>query len=222
MGFNEIVGRRPRGSAGEFGLRARACAPGYFTLDAVHTTATLVARAMDAGLVIFNLTAMEDVVVREGRVAGLVINWSAIRTLQWHVDPLSIRSRFVLDATGHPAEVATVLARKMDVRLDTATGGVVGEKSLAADLGEQQTVANTRGDAGWWSAACGQRRQGGQRWAPFRGMRCPAQGRRVLKRVSSMRRISHRVRRRESRPPPGRNARGLYLVLTAAANGTSV
>lgn len=145
MGFNEIVVQEAaRELLEEFGLRARPCAPGYFTLDAVHTTATLVARAMDAGLVIFNLTAMEDVVVREGRVAGLVINWSAIRTLQWHVDPLSIRSRFVLDATGHPAEVATVLARKMDVRLDTATGGVVGEKSLAADLGEQQTVANTR------------------------------------------------------------------------------
>jgi thiamine thiazole synthase len=145
MGFNEIVVQEAgRGILEEFGLRPRLCAPGYYTLDSVHVAATLVARAMDAGLTIFNLTAMEDVVVRDGRVTGLVINWSAIQKLQWHVDPLTIRSRYVLDATGHPASVAEVLCRKMSVRLDTATGGVVGEKSLAADLGELQTVENTR------------------------------------------------------------------------------
>lgn len=145
MGFNEIVVQdAARTLLVEFGLRPTPCAPGYHTLDSVHTTATLVARAMDAGLTIFNLTAMEDVVVLGDRVSGLVINWSAIQALKWHVDPLTIRSRFVLDATGHPAEVASVLSRKMGVRLDTVTGGVVGEKSLAADLGEQQTVENTR------------------------------------------------------------------------------
>ena len=99
---------------------------------------------MEAGLTIFNLTAMEDVVIKNERVAGLVLNWGAIQTLKWHIDPLTIHSKFVLDATGHPANVAEVLVRKMGVKLNTATGGMVGEKSMEAELGELQTVENTR------------------------------------------------------------------------------
>ena len=145
MGFNEIVVQDScKGLIDEFGLRAEVCAPGYFTLDSVHTAATLVARAMDAGLVIFNLISVEDVVIRDARVAGLVINWSAIQSMKWHIDPLTIRSRYVLDATGHPANVTETLVRKMNIRLDTATGGIIGEKSLAADAGELQAVENTQ------------------------------------------------------------------------------
>ncbi len=145
MGFNEIVVQDScKGLIDEFGLRAAVCAPGYFTLDSVHTAATLVARAMDAGLVIFNLISVEDVVVREARVAGLVINWSAIQNMKWHIDPLTIRSRYVLDATGHPANVTETLVRKMNIHLDTPTGGIIGEKSLAADAGELQAVENTQ------------------------------------------------------------------------------
>ncbi|HLZ19750.1 MAG TPA: hypothetical protein VKO67_09065, partial [Smithellaceae bacterium] len=39
---------------------------------------------------------------------------------------------------------AEVLVRKMGVRLNTSTGGIVGEKSMEAGLGEMQTVENTR------------------------------------------------------------------------------
>ena len=145
MGFNEIVVQEAaRGLLADFGLRAKEFAPGYYTLDAVHAAAALTARAMEAGLAVFNLTAMEDVVILRDRVAGLVLNWSAIQQLKWHVDPLTIHSRFVLDATGHPACVAETLVRKMNVRMDTETGGLVGEKSMAAEDGERQTVENTR------------------------------------------------------------------------------
>lgn len=145
MGFNEIVVQEAgKELLDEFGLKAKLYAPGYYTLDSVHTTATLVHKAMEAGLTIFNLTAMEDVVIKQDRVAGLVLNWGAIQKLQWHIDPLTIHSKFVLDATGHPACVTDVLVRKMGVRLNTATGGMVGEKSMEAELGELQTVENTR------------------------------------------------------------------------------
>lgn len=145
MGFNEIVVQEAgKELLDEFGLKAKAYAPGYYTLDSVHTTATLIHKAMEAGLTIFNLTAMEDVVIKDERVAGLVLNWGAIQKLEWHIDPLTIHSKFVLDATGHPANVAEVLVRKMGVKLNTATGGLVGEKSMEAELGELQTVDNTR------------------------------------------------------------------------------
>ncbi len=145
MGFNEIVVQEAAHKMlAEFGLRATEFEPGYYTLDAVHVAAALTARAMEAGLAVFNLTSMEDVVIQKDRVAGLVLNWTAVRQLKWHVDPLTIHSRFVLDATGHPAHVAETLVRKMNVRLDTATGGLVGEKPMAAEDGERQTVENTR------------------------------------------------------------------------------
>ncbi len=144
MMFNEIVVQEEGKTVlDDFGLEAKAYEPGYYTLDSVYVAATLVHKAMKAGLRIFNLTAMEDVVIKEDRVAGLVINWGAVTTLEWHIDPLTIRSTFVLDATGHDANVTQVLVRKMGITLNTSTGGIVGEKSMEANKGEQQTVENT-------------------------------------------------------------------------------
>ncbi len=145
MMFNSIVVQEEaRQLLDEFGLAGAVYAPGYYVLDAVDVTATLIFKAVRAGLEIFNLIAMEDVVIKNGRVAGLVINWGAVDTLKWHVDPLTLHAKYVLDGTGHPANVASVLVRKMGVHLNTETGGIVGEKSMDAERGESQTVLNTR------------------------------------------------------------------------------
>ncbi|MFY9941277.1 MAG: sulfide-dependent adenosine diphosphate thiazole synthase [Desulfobacterales bacterium] len=145
MMFNEVVVQEEgKEVLDEMGLAAQPCSPGYFTLDSVYLASGLVYKAMSANLKIFNLVSMEDVVIKGQRVAGLVINWGAVETLKWHVDPLTLHAAFVLDATGHPANVASVLVRKMGVTLDTATGGMVGEKSMAAETGERDTVENSR------------------------------------------------------------------------------
>ncbi len=145
MMFNSIVVQEEaRQLLDEFGLAGAVYAPGYYVLDAVDVTATLIFKAVRAGLEIFNLIAMEDVVIKNGRVAGLVINWGAVDTLKWHVDPLTLHAKYVLDGTGHPANVASVLVRKMGVHLNTETGGIVGEQSMDAERGESQTVLNTR------------------------------------------------------------------------------
>ncbi len=144
MMFNEIVVQEEGKTVlDDFDLEASEYAPGYYTLDSVYVSATLVHKAMQAGLKIFNLTAMEDVVIRDNQVAGLVINWGAVKTLGWHIDPLTIHAGCVLDATGHDANVAEVLVRKMGVKLNTETGGIVGEKSMEAERAEQETVDNT-------------------------------------------------------------------------------
>jgi thiamine thiazole synthase len=145
MMFNEVVVQEEgKEVLDEMGLAAQPCSPGYYTLDSVYLASGLVYKAMSANLKIFNLVSMEDVVIKGQRVAGLVINWGAVETLKWHVDPLTLHAAFVLDATGHPANVASVLVRKMGVTLDTATGGMVGEKSMAAETGERDTVENSR------------------------------------------------------------------------------
>ena len=145
MMFNEIVVQAAgREILKEFELEGTEHTPGYDTVDSVQMVATLISKAMSAGLRVFNLVGMEDVVIKAQRVAGLVINWGAVHAVQWPIDPLTVHSRFVLDATGHPAEVARVLVKKMGVSLDTATGDIVGERSMEADTAEIQTVENTR------------------------------------------------------------------------------
>ena len=145
MMFNEIVVQEAGKTVmDELGLEAVEFEPGYYTLDSVFVASTLIHQAMKAGLRVFNLVAMEDVVIKQDRVAGLVINWGAVETLGWPIDPLTIHSKFVLDGTGHPHEVVQVLVRKMGVRLDTETGGIVGEKSMEAEQAEIQTVELTK------------------------------------------------------------------------------
>ena len=145
MMFNEIVVQdEAREVLEEFDIVLKPYDTGYYTADSVSAVAALVHHASRAGLRIFNLVSMEDVVFKDGRVGGLVINWSPVELAGLHVDPLTVRARFVLDATGHPANVTAALVKKMGVRLDTPTGGIVGERSMDADAGEKHTVSNTR------------------------------------------------------------------------------
>jgi thiamine thiazole synthase len=77
-------------------------------------------------------------------VGGLVINWSAVEMANLHVDPLTVRCKFVIDASGHAAEVAHIVQRKIGTTLQTETGTVVGEKPMLADEGERMILENTR------------------------------------------------------------------------------
>jgi thiazole biosynthesis enzyme len=144
MLFNEIViqqeGKR---ILDEFGVSSEKFQEGYFTADSVETVACLCAAACRAGVRIFNGISVEDLMVREDAVVGLVINWTAVEMAALHVDPLAVRAKFVVDATGHPAEVVQVLQRKNQVTLKTPSGRFHGERSLWADAAERSTVANT-------------------------------------------------------------------------------
>jgi thiamine thiazole synthase len=125
-------------------LRASPYAEGYHTVDAIEAMGCLVYHATQAGLMVFNLITIEDLVFKEARVAGLVINWSPVEMTGLHVDPLTLHCRYVLDATGHGADIVSKLSRKMGVNLLTETGAMLGEKCMDAEAGERQTVANTR------------------------------------------------------------------------------
>ena len=119
-------------------------APGYHTLDSVEMASGLIFGAVKAGATIFNSVSVEDLVFKNGKVNGLVINWTCVERLGLHVDPLTIISKTVLDGTGHDCEIAKTVARKNGVRLNTATGGVIGEMSMDAAEGERSTIENTK------------------------------------------------------------------------------
>jgi len=145
MMFNEIVvqdeGKR---LLDEFEIRSHPYEAGYYTADSVEAISTLCSKTVKAGVTIFNLLSAEDLILREHRVTGLVLNWTAVEMGNLHVDPLTMQSKFVVDATGHATEVVAILKKKNDVRLFTVTGGIVGERSLWAEAAEKDTMINTR------------------------------------------------------------------------------
>ena len=124
--------------AREFSLRLTEHSDGYYSLDSVEMAAKLTAHAVDAGLAIFNTVEVEDVSVKNNVMNGVVINWSPVKTSVLHVDPLMISSEIVVDSTGHPSAIVSMLAKR----------GIIdppkGEAPMNSDMGELMTVENTR------------------------------------------------------------------------------
>lgn len=145
MMFNEIVVQRDgKRILDEFGITTAEFEKGYFTADSIEAVSTLCSQATKSGVRIFNCISVEDVIIREKKVTGVVINWTAVEMAGLHVDPLCIQSKFVVDATGHPIEVIKTIEKKVDRGLLTQTGKVMGEKSMWADVAEKSTLENTR------------------------------------------------------------------------------
>lgn len=143
--FNEIVVQdKAKGILDEFGIKSRRYQEGYYLADSIESVSTICSKAVKAGLRVFNLMSVEDVMVRDKKVTGLVLNWTAVEMANLHVDPISMRARVVVDATGHPAEVARIVERKSGIRLKTSTGKTMGEESMWAEAGEETIVKNSK------------------------------------------------------------------------------
>ncbi len=117
---------------------------GYYVADSVEATSTLCSKAAKAGAKFFNLMSVEDVKIEQERINGLVINWSAVELSKLHVDPLTISAKFVIDATGHAAEIANTVVKKLGRKLSTKTGDILGEKPMCAEKGEADIVKNSK------------------------------------------------------------------------------
>lgn len=141
MMFNRIVVQTEgKEILDELGIASEEYQKSYYIADAVEATSVLCSRAVKAGARIFNLLSVEDVMIREGgRITGLVLNWSAVSLANLHVDPLAIRAKLVIDATGHDAEVCHIVAKKAGAKLE-----IRGEKSMWAEVGEKEIVENTK------------------------------------------------------------------------------
>ena len=127
----------------DFNITTVSVGNDYHTLDSVEMASGLIFGARKAGAVIFNAVCVEDVVIHEGVVCGIVINWNPIRRLDMHVDPLVVTARAVVDGTGHPSEIVSKVVQKAGMIIDSPTGRVIGEKPMWMADGERTTVINT-------------------------------------------------------------------------------
>jgi thiamine thiazole synthase len=130
----------------EAGVKLRPAGKGYCVADSVEMVSKFTAAAVDAGAKVVVGFNVEDVMIGEkDRVVGVVINWGAVELARLHVDPVGIRARVVIDATGHDSEIARIVQRKIPgARFPTRSGGVMGEKPMWAAVGEAEILKNTR------------------------------------------------------------------------------
>ncbi|MBD3349751.1 MAG: thiazole biosynthesis protein [Candidatus Eisenbacteria bacterium] len=127
----------------DFGVKYREFGGGYYTADAVHAASALAYKATSDGLTVMNTSRVEDVMYADGRVTGVVFISSPVLSAGLHVDPIAAGARAVVEATGHPCEVAHVLVRKMGLKLTSESGGIAGERSMSAESGERLVVEKT-------------------------------------------------------------------------------
>jgi thiamine thiazole synthase len=143
--FNEIVVQeKAKKIIDEFGIKTRLFEKGYYLAVSIESVSTICSKTVKAGVKIFNLLSAEDVMIRQGRICGLVLNWTAVGIANLHVDPITMRASFVIDATGHAAEVVHIAQSKSGLRLKTKTGKIMGEKSMWAEVGEDMIVRNSK------------------------------------------------------------------------------
>ncbi|HID43525.1 MAG TPA: thiazole biosynthesis protein [Archaeoglobaceae archaeon] len=106
---------------------------GYFVADAVELAGSLIYNT-SRNARIFNLVNVEDIMIKDNRMTGLVVNWTAVEMGNLHIDPLTIECKAVIDATGHDSAVCNIASKK--------TGKFVldGEKYMNAEVGERGVI----------------------------------------------------------------------------------
>jgi len=123
----------------EFEIPYKKAEEGLFTADAPAACARFILAACQAGARILNMTKFDDVVYRNNKVEGAVINWSAVSSLPRQVacvDPISLESKVVIDATGHDACVCRSLEKRKILKL-------AGEGPMDANTSEDLIVEKT-------------------------------------------------------------------------------
>lgn len=128
----------------ELGIEFKPYTEGLYVVDSIQATSALIFQASRAGAVLLNCITVEDVVLHDEKVSGVVINWAPVHREKMHVDPIIVVAKAVLDATGHDCEVARILERKNGIKLNTPTGNVIGERSMSVYEAERTTIENTK------------------------------------------------------------------------------
>lgn len=92
----------------ELGIPYKKREEGLFVADAPLACAKLIVAASEAGAKILSMTKIDDVIYKDDRVNGVVVNWTPVDALPRAitcVDPVALEAKVVVDATGHDANV---------------------------------------------------------------------------------------------------------------------
>jgi thiamine thiazole synthase len=139
--MNKVTFRAPAQEIlDEIGVPYKEVEEGLYVADGPHACSKLVAAACDAGVKVLNMTQFDDVVIKQERVCGVVINWTPVSALPRAitcVDPVGIESKLVVDATGHDAVVVRSLEKRRLV-------DIKGVGAMWVEESEDAVVEHTR------------------------------------------------------------------------------
>jgi len=88
----------------ELGIPYKKVSEGLYLTPGPHAVSKLIAAACDAGVKFLNLTKFDDLIMKNGRVVGIVVNWMPVSALPRNitcVDPIALEAKVVIDASGH-------------------------------------------------------------------------------------------------------------------------
>ena len=123
----------------ELGVPYRKMGNGLYATWGPHACSKLIAATCDAGVRFLQLTKFDDLILKNGRVGGVVVNWMPVSALPRNVtcvDPVALESKIVIDASGHDS----VAVRRLKDR------GYVNWKGMDpmwVDGGEDEVVNKT-------------------------------------------------------------------------------
>lgn len=126
----------------ECGVKLKEAGDGLYVCDSFEMVSKMLASACDAGAKLLNSTNVEDLVLKEDHVDGVVIQWFPVQQMPKFItcmDPIAIRSKVVIDATGHDSFLVRRLwqQKRLDIEEPPGCG------SLWVDEAEKQTVELT-------------------------------------------------------------------------------
>ena len=123
----------------ELGVPYKKVANGLYLTAGPHAVSKLIAGACDAGVKFLNLTKFDDLILKHGRVTGIVVNWMPVSALPRNitcVDPIALEAKVVIDASGHDS---VAVKRLVDRKLVEWKG----MNPMYVDEGEEHVVEKT-------------------------------------------------------------------------------
>jgi thiamine thiazole synthase len=88
----------------ELGVPYRRIQEGLYATWGPHACSKLIAATCDAGVRFLQLTKFDDLILKNKRVSGVVVNWMPVSALPRNitcVDPVALEGKIVIDASGH-------------------------------------------------------------------------------------------------------------------------
>ena len=138
--MNPVTVREPAQKVWEeLGVPYKEVGDGLYLTPGPHAVSKLIAGACDAGVKFLNLTKFDDLVLKNGRVAGIVVNWMPVSALPRNitcVDPVALEAKMVIDASGHDS----VAVKRL---VDRGLVDWKGMNPMYVDEGEDQVVHKT-------------------------------------------------------------------------------
>jgi thiamine thiazole synthase len=126
----------------ELGIEMEEVKPDLYIADSFRIVSKLLSATAESGAKLLNSTYVDDVIYKEGRVGGVVVNWFPITQMPSFItcmDPIALESKVVIDGTGHEANIATRVSKIVGLEEEIKGHG-------AMDVGDAETkvVENTK------------------------------------------------------------------------------